>query len=53
MNSNEDLLFSGSYDKLNKVWKVDRNQNILEYNYSLDKHDTDIVSLSLNNLKHN
>ncbi|CAK79589.1 unnamed protein product (macronuclear) [Paramecium tetraurelia] len=48
LNSNEDLLFSGSDDKSIKVWKVDLNQNKLTFLYSLDKHNNDILSLSLN-----
>ncbi|CAD8178231.1 unnamed protein product [Paramecium octaurelia] len=48
LNSNEDLLFSGSRDKSIKVWKVDFIQNKLTYQYSLDKHDHYVISLSLN-----
>ncbi|CAD8146606.1 unnamed protein product [Paramecium octaurelia] len=48
LNSNEDLLFSGSFDKSNKVWKVDLNQNKLKFLYSLNNHNNDVVSLSLN-----
>ncbi|CAD8215440.1 unnamed protein product [Paramecium octaurelia] len=48
LNSNEDLLFSGSSDQSIKVWKVDFNQNKLAFLYSLDKHSNIVVSLSLN-----
>ncbi|CAD8215482.1 unnamed protein product [Paramecium octaurelia] len=47
-HQNEDLLFSGSYDKSIKVWKVDFNQNQLIFLYSLDKHNDEVMSLSLN-----
>ncbi|CAD8081465.1 unnamed protein product [Paramecium primaurelia] len=48
LNSNEDLLFSGSDDKLIKVWKVDFDQNILTYIYSLYQHYKEVFALSLN-----
>ncbi|CAD8215389.1 unnamed protein product [Paramecium octaurelia] len=48
LNQNEDLLFSGSNDKSIKVWKVDFNQNQLIFLYSLDKHNNQVTSLSLN-----
>ncbi|CAD8215498.1 unnamed protein product [Paramecium octaurelia] len=48
LNENEDLLFSGSDDKSIKVWKVDFNQNQLTFLYSLDKHNNQVTSLSLN-----
>ncbi|CAD8116410.1 unnamed protein product [Paramecium primaurelia] len=48
LNSNEDLLFSGSDDESIKVWKVDFNKNILKYIYSLNKHEGYVLALSLN-----
>ncbi|CAD8177318.1 unnamed protein product [Paramecium octaurelia] len=48
LDSNEDLLFSGSLDKSIKVWKVDLNKNKLVFIYSLDKHHNQVISLSLN-----
>ncbi|CAD8205818.1 unnamed protein product [Paramecium pentaurelia] len=48
LNSNEDILFSGSDDESIKVWNVDFKQNKLTYMYSLDKHDSYVMALSLN-----
>ncbi|CAD8101267.1 unnamed protein product [Paramecium primaurelia] len=44
----DDILFSGGDDESIKVWKVDFKQNKLTYMYSLDKHDSYVMALSLN-----
>ncbi|CAD8182628.1 unnamed protein product [Paramecium pentaurelia] len=48
LNQNEDLQFSGSDDNLIRLWKVYFDKKILTYNYLLDKHNNEVMALSLN-----
>ncbi|CAK70435.1 unnamed protein product (macronuclear) [Paramecium tetraurelia] len=55
LNQNEDELFSGSLDYRINSWKLDLDKNELQYQYSLDKHNNGVYSLSLNqksNIQH-
>ncbi|CAD8212031.1 unnamed protein product [Paramecium pentaurelia] len=48
MNHEENQLITGSLDKTIIIWKLDFKQNNLVYQYTLQKHQNKLLSLSIN-----